>query len=154
MKKKLSKNKKGDKKNRLVKLKKQYDTLIDQEKQELLETLQNDVSRHKKVINEKTELVDYLKRSLEKKELIDKIDKLAKKTKNVVPVVSEKYNKTITIEVEEGLIQDVKGLPEGYDYDIVDYDCKGICKICGEEVLEHDWCEHLKEHNPNADNLD
>jgi hypothetical protein len=32
---------------------------------------------------------------------------------------------TITITVEGGMVQDVEGLPEGYDYEIVDNDMDG-----------------------------
>jgi len=30
--------------------------------------------------------------------------------------------KTITVEVEGGVVQDVHGLPDGWDYEVVDYD--------------------------------
>ena len=137
-------------KNRLAK----YDSLTVLEKQELLKQLKQDQSKLETRTKEKQKIIDDLDNSTKKQGLLDKIDKLSKQTKNVIPVVSEDYTKTITIECSGGLVTDVTGLPEGYDYEIIDYDNKGVCKICGDTVIEHDWREHLCSHNPNADGLD
>lgn len=36
---------------------------------------------------------------------------------------------TIRIEVEGGLVQEVKGLPDGWDYEVADFD---VCPDCGD----------------------
>jgi len=48
---------------------------------------------------------------------------------------------TITIEVKGGNLQDVTGLPEGWDYEKVDWD---NCSTCGERDPE---CPDCKERN-------
>lgn len=40
-------------------------------------------------------------------------------------VLEEETNKTIQVEVSEGCVQDVKGLPDGYQYEIVECDKYG-----------------------------
>jgi hypothetical protein len=40
----------------------------------------------------------------------------------LVAMVDERTNRTITIEVRGGIVEDVRGLPHGLDYEIVDHD--------------------------------
>lgn len=144
------KNKKKEINNKLVK----YDSLTIQEKKQLLIQLQQNKSSLESRIKEKQDLIENLKRQLDRQELDNKIDTLTKQTKDVKPVVSDPKTKTVIIECSGGLIVDVKGLPEGYEYAIHDYDNKGICKICGDEVQEWEFRDHLEGHNPNAKQID
>lgn len=37
--------------------------------------------------------------------------------------IAPRKDKTITITIEGGCLQDVKGLPDGYNYELIDLDC-------------------------------
>ncbi len=147
------KNKNKKNKNRLVKLKEYYNTLTIKEKRKLLKDLINGKTKLKMRLSEKQKIIDYLTNSIQKQEYINSIDNLTKD--RVIEIKTEIVEKkTIIIECSGGLVDDVKGLPDGYDYDIHDYDNKGICKICGDELQEWEWHDHLISHNPNAKKLD
>jgi len=66
----------------------------------------------------------------------------------------EKEEKNIIVEVEGGLVSDIKNLPEGWTYEIHDNDIKGICSLCKETVVRWQWRDHLKSHNPNAEKME
>lgn len=131
-----------------------YKNLSKKEKRQLLQQLDLDQVNLQDRLKEKQVIIEQLKKEVGKQALIDKIDTLTKEKPEIDQETKEESDKTIIIECSGGLVDDVKGLPEGYTYDIHDYDNKGICKICNEEVLEWEWQEHLEKHNPNAKKLD
>lgn len=126
---------------------------IKKEKKQLLKQLKQEMSQLKFQIVEKQRKADQLKINLDREELINKIDKLTEDKPE--PIIKEQEDtREIVINIIEGIVDDIKGLPEGYTYDIHDYDNKGICKICGDKVPEWEFKEHLEGHNPNAKKLD
>ena len=50
-------------------------------------------------------------------------------------------NKTITVIVSGGLVQDVQGIPEGIQVKVIDYDSEGIDEShpCAKKI-NNDWC--------------
>ncbi|GAG86977.1 unnamed protein product [marine sediment metagenome] len=123
------------------------------EKKQLLKQLEQDLSQLKSQTAEKQKIIDQLKMNLEKEGLINKIDTLTGDKPEPI-IEKQEDDKIIIIECSGGLVDDVKGLPEGYTYDIHDYDNEGICKICGDKVVEWEFKEHLESHNPNAKKFD
>lgn len=117
-----------------------------------LKQLEQEISQLKSQTAEKQKKTDQLKMNLEKEGLINKIDTLTKDKPEPI-IKKQEDSKIIIIECSGGLVDDVKGLPEGYTYDIHDYDNEGICKICGDKVVEWEFREHLESHNPNAKKL-
>jgi hypothetical protein len=67
-------------------------------------------------------------------EFLDEL-KVSKETKNIV------------VEVEGGIVTDVKYVPEGYTYEVRDNDIRGVCSICHKTVPKWEWPKHLASHN-------
>lgn len=87
------------------------------------------------------------KRETEKAEKIDKIKESLKESAEHLEKISKHIQKpkTIIIETSGGLVTDVKNLPEGYGYDIHDFDNTSICNLCGDKVYAFEQVTHLVE---------
>ena len=55
--------------------------------------------------------------------------------------------KTIVIEVKGGLVIDVRNLPDGWNYDLIDWD---VCSECGDSEPYFGKCKERQEERWNT----